>query len=165
MLKQATQLLAAAALALCAGTGAASARTHYYYGDDCRDQNRTAGTILGMIAGGVIGNQFGSGSGKTAATIGGVFLGGAIGNSLAGDIDCDDRPYAFNAYHAGFEGPIGQRYEWRGRRSHGYIVTTRQYRSRGQICRDFYEVTYRGGRQIRRQGTACRDRYNDWRFR
>lgn len=42
------------------------------------------GTVLGAIAGGLVGNQFGpGGSGeKTAATIGGVLLGGYAGNQI-----------------------------------------------------------------------------------
>jgi surface antigen len=137
-----------------------------YYGEQCHEQNRTAGTVAGAIIGGIIGNQFGSGGGKAAATVGGVVLGGALGNSISGDIDCEDRPEAFRAYHRGFEGPIGQRQSWRGRgKARGYIVTQREYRSRGRVCRDFYEVTYRHGREYRRNGTACRYRGGEWRFR
>jgi surface antigen len=164
MLKKTTMLVSAAVVALGLATSPASARQHYDYGSDCHEQNRAAGTIIGAIAGGLIGNQFGKGSGNVAATIGGVFIGGAVGNSIAKDIDCDDRPYAFNAYRDGFEGPVGDRHEWRGRNNHGYIVTTREYRRHGRICRDFYEVSYRHGDEYRRDGTACRDRYGDWRF-
>ena len=40
----------------------------------------TGGTLLGAAAGGFLGNQVGSGSGRTAATIGGAALGGAAGS-------------------------------------------------------------------------------------
>ena len=40
------------------------------------------GTILGGIAGGVIGHQFGSGSGNTAATIAGAIAGGVSGHQF-----------------------------------------------------------------------------------
>ncbi len=40
------------------------------------------GTVGGAVAGGVIGSQFGSGTGKTAATIGGTVAGGYIGHEL-----------------------------------------------------------------------------------
>ena len=39
--------------------------------------------ILGGIAGGVIGNQFGGGTGNTLLTVAGVLLGGSIGNDHA----------------------------------------------------------------------------------
>lgn len=45
--------------------------------------NRTAGAVIGGIAGGLIGHQFGSGSGNTAATIAGTIGGAAVGNELA----------------------------------------------------------------------------------
>jgi outer membrane lipoprotein SlyB len=40
----------------------------------------TGGMLLGAAAGGLLGNQIGSGSGRTAATIGGAALGGAVGS-------------------------------------------------------------------------------------
>jgi surface antigen len=161
MLTKAGTLFAVTALALMTSAGAASARDHYYYGSECHEQNKTAGTVLGAIAGGIIGNQFGSGGGKAAATIGGVVLGGAIGNSIGSDIDCRDRPHAFRAYNDSFRGPVGHRYDWSGGRGRGrgYITTTREYHRRGMLCRDFQETTYRRGRAFTREGTACR--YND----
>jgi surface antigen len=156
--------LAVAAMALIGGTSAASAQGRYYYGDECHEQNKTAGTVLGAIAGGIIGNQFGHGGGKAAATVGGVILGGALGNKIGSDIDCQDRPYAFRAYNDSFSGPIGRRYDWRGRRgARGYITTTREYRRRGMFCRDFVETSWHRGREYTREGTACRYR-DGWHF-
>ena len=40
------------------------------------------GAIIGGVAGGIIGHQFGSGSGNTAATIAGAIAGGAIGHQV-----------------------------------------------------------------------------------
>jgi len=42
-----------------------------------------APTVLGAIAGGVVGHQFGGGSGKTALTVAGAALGGTIGYKVA----------------------------------------------------------------------------------
>jgi uncharacterized protein YcfJ len=44
------------------------------------DDNNIIGTAAGGIGGGVVGSQFGSGSGKTAATIAGVLGGAYLGN-------------------------------------------------------------------------------------
>jgi uncharacterized protein YcfJ len=41
-----------------------------------------AGTVLGAIAGGVLGHQVGGGHGKDAATAGGAVVGGLIGNQI-----------------------------------------------------------------------------------
>lgn len=136
----------------------------YDYGSDCRNQNTAGGTVLGAIAGGVIGNQFGHGGGKTAATVGGVILGGVIGNKIAGDMDCQDRQYAFHTYNRGLDGRIGQRYDWRDPRGHyGYFTPTREYRRHHRWCRDFEEGVWRHGRWNINTGTACR--FDDgWHF-
>ena len=44
--------------------------------------NEDIGMTTGAIAGGVIGSQFGGGTGKTAATIGGTVAGGWIGREV-----------------------------------------------------------------------------------
>jgi surface antigen len=159
-------MLAAGAVALALSSGAASAQG-YYYGDDCHDENAHAGTIVGAIAGGIIGHQFGHGGGRTAATIGGVFLGGLAGNQIAGDMPCEDRRYAFRVYSDGFDGPIGQRYDWRNPRGdYGYFTPVREFEDEdGYVCRDFDEGVWRDGAWRERHGTACRERDGNWHFR
>lgn len=169
MLKATGKFLTVALIALGAGTAAAAAHEDYddsdYYGSDCHNDNATAGTVVGAIAGGIIGNQFGHGGGKVAATVGGVVLGGVAGNAIGKSIDCDDRPYAYPAYRRGFGGPVGDDYEWQHDDAHGYMRPTREYRWHGRTCRDFEEVSYRDGREYRHDGTACRDPHGDWRVR
>jgi len=160
---KATMFAAAVALSVSAGTASAQG---YYYGEDCHDQNATTGTILGAIAGGVIGSRFGHGGGRAAATVGGVFLGGMAGNQIAGDMDCDDRRYAFRVYSDGFDGPIGQRYEWRNPRGdYGYFTPTREYQDGPYLCRDFEEGVWRDGAWRIHTGTACRQDDGNWHFR
>jgi surface antigen len=176
-MKTSGKIFAAALLALGASTAAASAqprgyygdepRHHYgdgprhYYGEECRDQNATAGTVIGAIAGGLLGAGVSHGNG--GAAIGGVILGGLAGNAIGKNIDCSDRPYAWRAYDDGFYGPIGRRYEWRGRgRSYGYFVPVREYRDRGYVCREFRTTTYRHGRKYVNEGRACRERDGNW---
>ncbi len=45
--------------------------------------NRAAGTVLGAIVGGVLGNTVGKGDGRKAATVAGAVVGGAVGNNVA----------------------------------------------------------------------------------
>jgi outer membrane lipoprotein SlyB len=47
------------------------------------------GTILGGIAGGLLGHQIGGGSGNTAATIAGAIGGGVVGNQIERSNDRD----------------------------------------------------------------------------
>src|SRR6185437_11882685 len=115
-------------------------RGAYYYGSDCTN-DAAAGTVVGAI-----------------------ILGGLAGNSIARDISCNDRRYALTSYSAGFDGRIGQRYEWRNEQgsSYGSFTPTREYSRSGNVCRDFTEVTYRNGQQFDRQGTACRQNDGNW---
>jgi uncharacterized protein YcfJ len=46
------------------------------------DHHQVAGTVIGAIAGGVIGSQFGGGRGKTLATVGGAVGGGVVGKEV-----------------------------------------------------------------------------------
>ena len=47
-----------------------------------RREGPGVGAIGGAVAGGVLGNQVGSGSGRTAATIGGAVIGGVVGHQV-----------------------------------------------------------------------------------
>lgn len=48
------------------------------------DPNRIGGTAAGAVVGGLIGNQFGSGSGRKLATAAGAVAGGATGRYAQG---------------------------------------------------------------------------------
>jgi len=49
-----------------------------------QDENRLTGSVLGAVAGGVIGHQFGGGRGKDVATVVGALGGGYAGNQVQG---------------------------------------------------------------------------------
>lgn len=134
-------------------------RGAYYYGSDCHD-NTAAGTVLGAIAGGAIGNGISHGNG--GATIAGVILGGIAGNSITGDMDCNDRHYALTSYSAGFEGRIGERHDWRNGDNRGSFTPVREFSRDGNTCRDFREASYRNGHDYSRSGTACRRADGNW---
>jgi len=155
MLKKNSMMIVAAILALgVSGTGA--------FADECSGRDHTNGTVLGALGGGLIGGLAGHGNGL--GIVGGALLGGLAGNAIARDMDCDDRPYAARSYHESFQGPVGQRHDWNRGPDRGYVVTNREYRRHGMICRDFTQVVYRHGREFNRDGTACRRRGGEWRF-
>ena len=136
------------------------------FADECSGRDHTTGSVLGAIAGGVLGGAASNGNG--GAVIGGALLGGLAGNAISRDMDCNDRPYAARTYNNSFQGPVGRRYAWNNGPNRGYVVSNREYRVRGEICRDFTQVVYRRGREFTRQGTACRPmrgRRDDWAFR
>jgi len=57
--------------------------------------NEDVGTVGGAVAGGVIGSQFGSGTGKTAATIGGAVVGGYVGREVGRSYDYNQGYYGY----------------------------------------------------------------------
>ena len=54
------------------------------------DRHRVAGTVIGALAGAVVGHQIGGGRGRTVATVGGAVAGGAIGRKVQGDHQDND---------------------------------------------------------------------------
>ena len=55
-----------------------------------QDENRIAGSVLGAVAGGVIGHQFGGGRGRDGATVVGALGGGYAGNQIQGSMQEGD---------------------------------------------------------------------------
>ena len=143
-----------------------SGYNYYRQGDyeqSCRRGNAAAGTIFGALAGGLIGGA--ASHGNAGAVVGGVVLGGVLGNALSRDIDCDDQRYAFSTYDDSLNGDLNRPYEWHHGNNRGTFVSTREYRSGDQVCRDFHTVTYRDGRRLERDGTACRRPGGHWETR
>src|SRR4051812_2436745 len=56
------------------------------------------GTLVGAVAGGLIGSQFGGGTGeRVAAGLAGAAVGGLIGNRIGAGMDDDDKQRAYAA--------------------------------------------------------------------
>ena len=147
-----------AATALILGLGVTGA-----FADDCSGKDHTTGTVLGGVGGGLIGGLASHGNGL--AIVGGALLGGLAGNAVSRDLDCQDQARVASSYNDSFNGRVGERHEWTSDdHDHGYTVTDREYRRRGQLCRDFTQVTFRGGRELDSHGTACRNRRGEWQF-
>jgi surface antigen len=143
-------------------------RSGYYYDADrdpeCHRGGNAAGTIAGAIGGGLIGGVASHGNGLAIA--GGAIVGGLVGNALTRDVDCADRPYAYNSYYRGLNGDVGVRVDWDNNSygDRGYFVPTREYYRGSFRCRDFHSVTYRHGREVTRDGTACKRNDGQWEF-
>lgn len=55
-----------------------------------QDENRLTGSVLGAVAGGVIGHQFGGGRGRDVATVVGALGGGYAGNQVQSEMQARD---------------------------------------------------------------------------
>ncbi len=127
--------------------------------------HESAGTVIGAVAGGLIGNQFGSGAGRAFATIGGAVLGGAIGSQLGKNFDDRDRrAYESNRYQA-LNAPVGREIVWNNPNNGNSIVfePTREGRARdGRYCREYRQEIIVGGRREEAYGQACRNPDGSW---
>lgn len=146
----------------------------YQQQGSCDDGDVALGTGLGALAGGIIGHQFGKGSGNTAATIGGVILGGIVGNSIAKNGCKDKRHDAYyynNAYVDSFNDPDeGDQYEWNNPYSnnHGYVTAGDYYENGYEDnegpCREFTQQVFIDGEPETATGVACRQSNGTWRI-
>lgn len=125
----------------------------------------TGGTLVGAAAGGLIGSQFGSGSGKLAATGIGVLLGALAGNAIGKQMDQEDQRRALAAQQAAYAAPVGQRIVWNNPdNGHSGAITpvrdgTDQY---GNQCREFQTTVTIGGQPQQAYGQACRQQDGTW---
>lgn len=92
--------------------------------DQCESKSSgTGGVLLGAAVGGLIGNQFGKGSGRTAMTVAGAAVGGS---AVAAANESNQNQ--MNCYSTGFDTHIKYTNPNNGAVQYTNIVTERQYR-------------------------------------
>lgn len=126
------------------------------------DARQQAGTAIGAVVGGLLGNQVGQGGGRAAATILGALAGGAIGNAIGRSMDDTDRMRTASVLESS---PTGAPTRWRNPDTgHEYVVVpTRTYASAQGPCREYTMDVVIGGRIEKAYGTACRQADGSWR--
>lgn len=120
------------------------------------------GTLVGAVAGGIIGNQVGSGTGRVLATAAGAFVGGIVGHNIGKSLDDRDRMYAREAEYDALE--RGRAVPWRNPDSgrYGEVVPRRSYSRSGRSCREYEHTVYISGRPETMVGQACRNPDGTW---
>ena len=123
------------------------------------------GTLIGAVAGGILGNQVGGGSGKVAATAIGAFVGGIVGSEIGRSLDEQDRRLAQEAEYEALErGKSGVPRTWKnpdnGR--YGEVIPSPSYKRAGTDCRDYTHKIYIDGQPQALKGTACRNPDGTW---
>lgn len=121
-----------------------------------------SGTVIGAVAGGIIGNQFGSGKGKALATAVGIVAGGIIGSNIGRDLDEADRRAALDAEYRALE--YDEESNWRNEESghYGSIRPRRSYEEAGRTCREYEHRVYIDDEPEILVGTACRQPDGSW---
>jgi surface antigen len=123
------------------------------------------GLVVGAVAGGILGNQVGGGTGKVAATAIGAVVGGIVGSEIGRTMDQQDRMLAQQAEFDALErGQSGVSRQWRNPENgrYGEVVPSRPYRRGTVDCRDYTHKIYIDGRPQTMRGTACRNPDGTW---
>ncbi len=126
------------------------------------------GTVVGAIAGGLLGATIGKGSGQVIAIGVGAVLGGIIGSEVGKSLDRADQAYMRSTTQESLETRrTGETAVWRNpdNRHSGTVTPTRTYRrSSGEQCREFQQTVSIDGRSERAYGTACRQADGSWKI-
>lgn len=141
----------------------------YGYNDDvfyreCRQSPDPAGVIVGALIGGLLGATISDG--RAAPTVAGIIVGGVAGAALTRNLDCEDRSYAYRAYHDGLNAGYPNRtYDWRNPRNghHGAFRIGDYYYDRyGFRCATYSQSIFVEGRVQEARGHACRQPDGSW---
>ena len=125
------------------------------------------GMLAGAGVGGLLGSQFGSGSGNTAAIIAGIFLGGLLGKDVGASLDRVDKQMMGQTTYSTLEkSPSGATSRWANpdTGNSGTVTPTRTYRSGTGYCREFQTSVTVNGKVQNAYGTACRQADGSWKI-
>lgn len=120
------------------------------------------GTVSGGVVGGLIGSQFGGGTGKLLAIGAGTLAGALIGGSIGKSMDDTDKLKAQKALEAN---AIGQPAYWTNQKTGTeYQVTpVKNVTVHGnRYCREYRTTAFVGGKSQEVYGTACRQPDGSW---
>ena len=129
------------------------------------EQKQGASVVAGAVIGGLVGNQFGGGTGRALLTAAGAVAGGFLGNHIfkrtaKSEFEKDAAQRALN------EGASGQRVAWSDPKTHesGYFTALNTKRmSDGRVCRDFRRGLTVDGKEVdETTGTACKKDNGQW---
>lgn len=124
--------------------------------------NEGVGTLSGGVVGGLLGSQFGGGSGKVMAAAGGALLGAYLGGQIGKTMDRQDRLEMTRALETA---PTGRAVVWSNPdNGNRYTVQpTRTYYRSEQPCREYITKAIIGGKSQQIYGKACRQADGSWR--
>ena len=124
--------------------------------------NNLVGSALGAAAGGLLGSQFGHGSGKSVLTIAGVLGGALAGGAVGRSMQPVDQACVNQALE---HGQTGQPVAWQNpdNGSTYQVTPTRTFQSQdGQPCREYTTTAVIDGQQQQILGKACRQQDGTW---
>lgn len=120
------------------------------------------GTVSGGVVGGLLGSQFGGGTGKLLAIGAGTLAGALIGGSIGKNMDETDKLKTQQVLETQ---PVGQPAYWQNQKTGAqYTVTpTRNVTVQGnRYCREYRTTAVVSGKNQQIYGTACRQPDGSW---
>lgn len=123
----------------------------------------TIGTVLGAVAGGVIGNRVSSEENRTVGTVAGVVVGGIVGHTIGRSMDKRDVQCTGQALERAADNrTVAWRNPDNGRE---YQVTpTQTYSENGLYCREYVTRAVAGSQREESRENACRHPDGSWRM-
>jgi len=132
----------------------------------CNGNKQAIGTGVGALAGGLLGAQFGKGSGQFIAAGVGAIAGGLIGNAIGKSMDDQDKLMAERSSQQALESsPSGSSVGWKNPDSghYGEVTPTKTYKANdGRYCREYTQTVVIGGEKQQAYGKACRQPDGKW---
>lgn len=121
------------------------------------------GTMTGGVVGGLLGSQFGGGSGKVVAAAGGALLGAYLGGQIGRSMDKVDQLEMQRTLETA---PTGRSVSWKNPdTSNSYNVTpTKTYYMNQRACREYTTRAIIGGKNQEIHGRACRQTDGSWKI-
>ncbi|MDG1436706.1 MAG: RT0821/Lpp0805 family surface protein [Rickettsiaceae bacterium] len=132
----------------------------------CQNMNKQGGgTLICGLAGGLLGSQFGKGSGQLLATGVGAIAGALVGNSIGSSMDEQDKILAEKNAHKALEySHSGNRVEWKNpdNGNYGSVTPTKTFKKESRYCREYIQEVTIGGEKSKAYGQACRKPDGQW---
>ena len=129
-------------------------------------QKETTGLLLGAVAGGLLGAQFGSGTGRLLAVGAGALAGSLVGSKIGRSADKADQEEQAKAELQALEDTrTGQTVAWQNpdTGNSGSVTPTNTYQNTaGEYCREYTQTITIAGQQEEAFGTACRKPDGAW---
>ena len=123
------------------------------------------GTLIGGVAGGLLGSQFGKGSGQLLTTGIGTLAGAFAGNLIGQSLDEQDKKLLANSSQRALEfSPSGSPIAWKNPDSgnSGTVTPMRASKKNGRYCREYSQEVLVAGKKQSAYGTACRQPDGTW---
>ncbi len=133
--------------------------------NDPNAQKQQAGTVIGGVAGALLGSQFGGGTGKLLAVGVGTLAGAMIGSEIGRSMDKADQDHYRLAQQQASSAPLNQPIQWNnpdnGHR--GTVTAINDGRDgNGYYCRKYRSSVWIDNRPQETSGTACQQPDGTW---